>query len=170
MLGDDVDLVGLHHLGDDRQPRLTSRFREELEPFLLEALECVRRRPRLERAAAQHRGARRLHARGDLEDLFARLHGARAGHDDDRFAADGHVVADAHDAVGAAHLAAGQLERLQDRRDRLHALQRLQRAQPLLAAVVADGADDVAQLAVDGVRRVAHGADAAADVVDFGVR
>src|SRR5882762_5890602 len=79
-------------------------------------------------------------------------------------------VADAHDAVGAAHLAARELEGLQDRRDRLHALQRLQRPQALLAAVVADGADDRAQLPADGVRPVPHGRDAALDVADLAIR
>jgi len=44
VLGDDVDLVGLHHLGDHRQPRPLARFGEIAQPLDPETLEVSRER------------------------------------------------------------------------------------------------------------------------------
>ena len=63
VLGHDVDLVRLHHLGDDRQPGPLARLGEVAERLDAQALEGVRAGPRLERAAAQDRGAGRLRRR-----------------------------------------------------------------------------------------------------------
>src|SRR6266852_4233024 len=42
-----------HHFGDDAQSGSAPRLIEQLQPFLLQPLEVVRRRPRLERAPSQ---------------------------------------------------------------------------------------------------------------------
>ena len=57
VLGDRVGVLGVEQLGDDRQAGLGARLGEDLERRDAEALEGERRRARLERAAAQHRGA-----------------------------------------------------------------------------------------------------------------
>ena len=80
VLGDDVDLVGFHDLGDDRQAGPLARLGEEPEAGDAEPLERVRRGPRLERAAAQDRGAGRLDRVGRLEQLLPALDRARPGH------------------------------------------------------------------------------------------
>ena len=78
VLGDDVDLVRLHHLGDDRQARPLARLGEVAQRLDAEPLEGVRAGPRLERAAAQDRGAGGLDRVGRLEELVAALDRARA--------------------------------------------------------------------------------------------
>ena len=57
VLGDDRDVPGVDDLGDHRQPGGRADVGEDLERLDAEALEGVRRRARLERAAAQQRGA-----------------------------------------------------------------------------------------------------------------
>ena len=59
VLGDDVDLVRLHHLGDHRQTGLVARLGQVAERLDAQALERVRARARLERATADDRGAGR---------------------------------------------------------------------------------------------------------------
>ena len=76
---------------------------------------------------------------------------------------------DAHDGVGRAHLAARQLERLEDRHHALHALQRLERLESRLEPVVADRADDRALLSAAHVRPESERLDAATDVLDVPV-
>ena len=49
---EEVDVLEVHKLGDDRKPRLALRSEEHVEPGLAEALERVRGGARLERAAA----------------------------------------------------------------------------------------------------------------------
>ena len=61
-------------------------------PLSAQALEVVGAGARLEGAAAQHGGAGLLDGVGDLDDLFAALDAARAGHDDDLVAADAHLL------------------------------------------------------------------------------
>src|SRR6058998_896542 len=140
VLGDQLDLVGLHDLGDDRQPGLALRFGQQLQSLVLEPLEGVRRGARLERAAAEDARAGGLHFLRGVEQLQPRLDRARAGHDDDPCSADRHV-ADTDLGRLVAHLTARQLVGLEDRRDRLDAFERLEAAQRLLAAIVAHRTD-----------------------------
>src|SRR6184192_3426217 len=79
-------------LGNDGHAGLALRAREQLEPFLAEALEVVGRRARLERAAAQHVGAGLLHRVRGLEEHLLALHRAWSGHDDQRAIADPEIV------------------------------------------------------------------------------
>ena len=80
VLGDDVDLVRLHHLGDDRQTGPLAGLGEVAQALDAQALERVGRGPRLERATAQDRGAGGRDRVGGLEQLVAALDRARAGH------------------------------------------------------------------------------------------
>ena len=75
----DVEIPGVHHLGDDRQSRLRLGLGEQPQPLLAEALERVRRRARLVGAAAEHRGARVADGLRGLQHLLARLDRARPG-------------------------------------------------------------------------------------------
>jgi hypothetical protein len=120
-------------------------FLQQREPVLLEPLEGVGRRARLERPAAEHVGARRLDPLGHRVELGLRLHRARAGHDHDLAAPDRDAVHLELGVVGM-RLAAGELEGLQDANHALHRFERLQREQLLLGAVVADHPDDGAHL------------------------
>src|SRR5207244_9434551 len=86
---------------------------------------------------------------------LARLHRTRPGHHHDLRAADPDAV-HRDDGRLATHLAARQLEGLENRLHRLHALERLEALEPVLAPVVADGADDRPALAAECVRPVAH--------------
>ena len=72
-------------------------------------LERIRRTARLVGPAAQKRASRGLHLPGRLEDLFAALNGARAGHDQYALAANLHPVAEFDDRAFGAPAAAGQL-------------------------------------------------------------
>ena len=134
VLGDDVDLVGLHDLGDHRKPRPVARLGEIPKRLDAEALEGVRARPGLERAAAQDRGTGGGDRIGGLEQLVAALHRARAGHHRERPVADDRVE-DADDRVLGVELPRGQLERLADRRDRVRprAVPRTGRSAPVAA-------------------------------------
>ena len=151
MLGDHVDLVGLHDLGDHGQPRGLARLVQELEPFLLEPLEGVGRGPRFEGPAAQDVRPAGLDALGHGQELRARLDGAGPGHDHELLAADGHPV-DPELRRFRVRLAARQLEGLENPDHVLHALQGLQGQELLLGAVVAHHADDGAFLAAREMR------------------
>src|SRR5262249_46082291 len=113
-------------------------------------------------------GAARLHLTGDFPKLLPRLDGTRAGHHADMPAADRGTV-DPHDGVGRAHLAARQLERLEDRHHALHALQCLEGLEPRLEAVVADGADNRPLLAPAHLPFEPERLDAPTDVVELSV-
>ena len=78
VLGHDVDLVGLHHLGDHRQPGPLARLREVAQALDAQALEAVRARARLERAAADDRRAVARDEVDGLDQLVAALDRARA--------------------------------------------------------------------------------------------
>ena len=87
-----LDLRDLHDLGDDEQARLVAGLAQELQAFDAHALEAVGRAARLECAAAKKLRAGRCDLLRAEENLIARLYGARAGHDDDLFAADDDAV------------------------------------------------------------------------------
>ena len=69
-------------------PVSSPRLPQQLERLQAEPLEGVGRGSRLERAAAQHRRARRGDNASRLERLLAVLHGARAGDQPERRVAD----------------------------------------------------------------------------------
>ncbi len=91
ILGDDVDLVGLHDLGDDREPRLLARLGEIAEALDAQALERVRTGPRLERAASDDRRSVRRDELRRLHELVPTLHRTGPGHDGQRPVADDRV-------------------------------------------------------------------------------
>ena len=98
---------------------------------------------RLERAAAQDRGAGGLDRIGGLEQLVAALDRARPGHHRQRPVADDRIE-DPDDGVLGMELARGQLERPADRRDRGDAGQRREALEEgrLARADLADDRDD----------------------------
>lgn len=58
-IGEQVNVGKIHDLGDDRHSGLFLRLEKKLETFGAKSLECVGRCAGLERAAAEHRCARR---------------------------------------------------------------------------------------------------------------
>ena len=110
----DLDLRDLHDLGDDEQAVFVGRFAHDLQAFDAHALEAVRRAARLERAAAKELragGGNLLRAEANLVAAFNR---ARAGHDDDLFAADGDAVGEADVRTLRAEAATGEFVRRGD--------------------------------------------------------
>ena len=137
MAGHHVDLVGLHHLGDHGKPRGLARVLQQLEPFFLEALEGVGRGARLEGAAPENMGAARLHSLRHRHELRPRLDGARAGHDHDLLATDGHAIDFKLGRLGM-RLAARQLEGLENPHHVLDAIEGLESEELLLGPILAD--------------------------------
>ena len=88
------------------------RLVQQLQTLSLQALEGVRGRARLPRAAAENGRAVRLNVLGDVDDLLLALDRARACHDDELLAADGNARGDLDDRVVRMELAVCQLERL----------------------------------------------------------
>ena len=130
-------------------------------PSTPEPLEGVRRGARLVGAAAQHVRAGGLDDVGGLEQLVARLDGARAGDQGEVVAADLRA-ADVEDRRLAVLLLAGELVRLEDRddlRDAGLAVQ-LERADADLGVRVADRADEGHLLAAARVGGAADRLDA----------
>src|SRR5262249_13817366 len=74
-------------LGDDPKTSGPPSFVEQLQAFDFEALEIVRRRARLERAAAQEFRAAARDDFGRFQDLLLVLDGTRARHHDELVAA-----------------------------------------------------------------------------------
>src|SRR5216683_562425 len=137
---DHLHVVRRDDLGDDFQARLVARGGHHLQAGLAQALERVRRRARLECAAAQHlRSLGRDVARG-LEQHLLALDRARSGHDHDLFGPDLHA-AHIDDRVLGAELATCELERLGDRDDLVDAAE----VREGLAVGVGVGADDADQ-------------------------
>ena len=58
MLGDQIDVVGVHDFGDDRQADAPARVFEQGQALVFHPLERVGRGARLVGAAAQQMGAR----------------------------------------------------------------------------------------------------------------
>ncbi len=152
------------------RPGPLARLGEVAERLDAEALERVRARPRLERAAAQDSCARSGDGVGRFEQLLARLDRARPGHHRQRPVAD-HRVEDADHRVLGVELARRQLERPADRRDLLDARQRREPARQLRLARpdVADDGDDDPFLTLVVERRHALGEDLALDPEDLGL-
>ena len=122
----EFDLRDLHDLGDDQQAGLVGDLAQQLQAFDAHALEAVRRAARLEGSAAQELRA----GGGDLlraeQDLLARLDRARAGHDDDLFAADDDAVGERDRRALRAEAAARELVGRRDAVGLVHAGQHLE--------------------------------------------
>ena len=135
VLQDRLDVPRIHQLRHHRQPCLVARRTQDLQPLVAEPLERVRRCPRLERAAPQHRCARlRDHARR-LERLLTVLDRARPRDQPEPRVAEPSPVDLDHGRVGR-DLPRDQLVRLQDRQHLLDAgiaLERQRRQQLALA-------------------------------------
>ena len=170
VLGDDVDLVRLHDLGDRRQAGPVARLGEVAKGLHAQALEGVRRGPRLEGAAAEDRRPGRRHRVRRLHELVAALDRAGARHHRQPAVADDRVE-DPDDGVLRMELARGQLEGPRDRGDRLDAGQRGETArQDLLEGPdLADDRDHDALLAGVVVGRHPLGEDVALDPEDLGL-
>ena len=170
VLGDDVDLGRLHDLGDDRQPGPLARLGEIAQPLDAEALEGVRARPWLERAAAQDRGAGGLDRVGGLEQHVAVLDRARPGHHRERAVADDRVEHPDHRVLGP-ELPRRQLERAADRGDPLDARQGRQPIdQHRLASADLPDHGDHRSLVADMIEgRQPLGQDLALDSEDLGL-
>ena len=168
VLGDDVDLVRLHHLGDHRQAGLLARLLEVAQRFDAQPLEGIRARARLERPTAQDRRALGRDGLRRLEELVAALDRTRPGHHRQRPVAD-HRVADADHGVLGVELPRRQLERPADRRHRLDPGQRRQATGQdlLLHPDLADDRDDDALRAGMVVRGHAFRQDLALDAEDL---
>ena len=115
VFGDDVDLGGLHHLGDDRKPRTIARLRQVAQRLDAQTLERVRARPRLEGAASEDRRPGGRDGVGRLEQLVTVLDRAGARHHGQGPIADRRVE-HADDGVLRVELARRELERPVDRR------------------------------------------------------
>ena len=168
VLGHQLDVARVEHLGDHRHPGRRADLDEQFQRRAAESLETVRRRPRLERAAAQDRRAGRAHGERGGVQHSAVLDRAGPGDHGDLRPADPRVVADADDRRLGGELARGTLVRLEHRHDQLDARQRAERdlEQPCF---VADAADDRALLAAREVRVQPRALDALADVIELGV-
>ena len=110
-----LDVAHVHQLGDDRQPGLLLRLLEQAQALHAEALEAVRRGPRLVGATAQHRRPVLGDDAGGLERLLAALNRARPGDQAEVVAADPAAVDVDHRALALLELRRGELVRLQDR-------------------------------------------------------
>ena len=134
-----------------------------LQALFLEALEAVGAGARLERAAAQGRGAGGLHGAGGGEDLLFALDRAGPGDDADRAAAD-REAAGADDGRLGLELAAGELVGREDRQHFVDAGAAFELADAG-DALLADGGDDGPLGAADDDGFQAEGFD----VLDHGV-
>src|SRR5690606_26954208 len=121
VLGDELDLIRLHHLADDRHAGGGTGLSEQAQALLAEPLEAVGGRAGLERAAAEHHRTRCPNRLRGPQHLLAALDGTRPG-DDDRLRPADADVPDLHDGPGRARLArrqpvgAGRIENIRDAR------------------------------------------------------
>ncbi len=150
VLGHYGGVADVEHLGHDRQADRVARSAQQLQALHPHALERVRARAGLERAAAEHRGASGCHATRGREHLLFALDGARTRDDAERSPADGGRP-HPHDRVLRLEVAAHELERLEDPNDLLDTRQalELERVDDL---AVPDDADDGLDLTARQVR------------------
>src|SRR3954463_290290 len=118
VLEDSLDVAGIHQLGHDRQPGFLPRLDKDRQRLLPEAAERVRRRPRLERPAAQHRPAGLRDSTGRLERLLPVLDRARACDEPKRVVADSPAAHLDHGRI-RRQLTRDELVRLENRHDLL---------------------------------------------------
>ena len=86
------DLRDLHDLADHQHVELIAGLAQQLQSFFAHALKRIRRRSRLESAAAQHARARLRHLLSHGKKLLLRFHRAGPGHHHYLVAADLHSV------------------------------------------------------------------------------
>ena len=144
VLGDEIDLPRVHHLGHHRQSRFGANVGQESKRVAAKPLERVGRRARLEGAATEHRRTRIAYGMGRLGEHFAILHRTGSGYHGDILAAERRVcvpASDAHDRPFDREFARRQLVRFEHWRHRLDARQRAER-NLLQQRLIADAADD----------------------------
>jgi hypothetical protein len=125
----DLDGLGIHRLGDDRETGRLAGAREMREARFAEPLERVRRRARLERTRPQH-GAPAARTRCAMSRICSRLSTALGtGHHPRSRGPDGSPVAEPHHGVGVAPLAGDLLVGVRDRDDLEHAIEPSRRAE-----------------------------------------
>ena len=175
VLGNDVDLARLHHLGDHRQPGPLACLGEVAQALDAQALEAVRACPGLECSAADDRRPVCGDEVDRLHQLVAALDRARAGHHRQRAVADHRIQHPDHGVLGV-ELARHELVRLRDRPDRGDTGHRLEARHQLRAApadLAHDRDDDAACLRCAArrvlERRQAFGQDEALHSVDLGL-
>ena len=170
VLGDELDLAGSMTSVTTGSPVRSRASARKRRPSTPRPWNAYGRGARLERAAADDRGAGRLDRVSRVEQLLAALDRARPGHHRERAVADDRVE-DRDDRVLGVELARGQLERAGDRGDALDAGQRaetLEQGRPARADLADDG--DRRPLGADVIeRRQALGEDLALDAEDLGL-
>src|SRR5713226_5336808 len=77
-----LDLGNFHDLADHEQFETVARFAQQFQALKAESLKRIRRGPRFECAAAENARSSFSDLFGDVEQLLARFHRARPGHDD----------------------------------------------------------------------------------------
>ena len=142
---DDPDIGGCQHLGDHREPRRLACLGEVAKPLDTEPSKRVRRRARLERAAADHRGSGGGNLLCRRQHLLAAFHGAWTGDDHEGSVAEGHTGHVDHRRFGVP-LARDLLVGLAHR-DRIHH-----------PGKIADGVPNRARIAAEDPDREAVGA------------
>ena len=155
VLGDQVHVTLGEHLGHDAEVIFLRSLLQELEPFLGQALEFIRRGAGLERAAAQEGRTLCLDRLGRGHELLLALDRAGAGHEAQRLPGADFLAADRDDRILALlRLAADQLVALLHAMDVLNLRPGGQRLERLVRILVANGRNDGLDLAMDGPRLV----------------
>ena len=110
-------MLGVHDLRDDGQTRGGPRLLEQADALLMEALEGVGRRARLEGSASEDLGSGGLDALRHGDDLLLRLHGAGSGHHQEVAPADLRPAGKGDDGVLLVEFPVGVLVGLLDALD-----------------------------------------------------
>ena len=145
ILRDQFDVVDVHDLRHDLEPRLVRRLAQHLQPLFRQSLEIIGRSARLEGTAAQELGAVLLHALGRFHELLHALDSARSRHDRQVPRADLHA-SDVDDGVFGLELAAYKFVLLRDAHRLFHPVERIH-LQSCNDLFVTDHADDRAFIA-----------------------
>ena len=158
VFGDEIGVLFGKQFGDDGQASFSPRLVEQLQSFLAQTLEFVRRGARFERAAAQDGGAGFLDGDRGGENLFLAFDRARPRHHMEFPAAD-ELVLDFDGGIGRVRLATDELESFLYGVDAFDLRPRGECIEGLVGAFIADGADDGAGHAAHDVRAVTELAD-----------
>ena len=166
---DDGDVTGVHHFGNHGHVVLFAGVAEPFEGFLAVALEAVGRSAGLVGSAAEDGGAGGFHFAGQLMDHGFFFGGAGAGDGEAMGAPDGNGAAlragDFDDGVFLVELAAGEFVGLHDRQDLFDAIDGFE-VLGINPALLADDADDGAELSAREVGLKAQGFNLRNDVID----
>src|ERR1700730_64 len=120
MLSDQFDVVGVHNLSDYGQTATSACIFQQQQTFVLHPLERIWGSARFICAAAQQMSARTYDCVGSALDLVAALDRARARNHSEPLAADSSAIDPDHGTFGP-HLAACELERVENRHHAVHA-------------------------------------------------